>query len=192
MNTKAVQLFALGIALTGWRACGQGTTLWNEAINGQFSHDFENPTTLSVLDNGTNSLLGTAEIVPAGNNWISTPDFFLIQIPVGFKVSTIFLQLNKTNVWLGVKDASYQSDIGFTGNSLNGDLMPQLGLSQLTAGAYGMYVLSNDQQSSASIVTYRLDVILQPVPEPSGLYLFGGGLALFGFRLWCGKRRSSK
>jgi len=163
-------------------AFGQGTILWDESVNGPLSHDFNNPTSINPLGPGTNSVIGAAEIVPVGNNWETFTDFFLVRVPPNSSITGVFLQIDKPNVWTGLKDPSYSTDFAFSGNSASGELLSQWGIAPVGPGLYGMYVQNSDAQAVASIANYRLDFFLESVPEPGTLPLLFLGLGLVGLR----------
>jgi hypothetical protein len=163
---------------------GQGTVLWNESVDGSFSHDFSQATSLSPLHAGTNSVFGTTEVVPDGNIWIGYPDFFTITIPADMIVTAIYLQVDKPDVWAWIGNSSFSSETGFVMNPNTGELLEQWSLTSLGAGAYGMYMNNHDQQPFISVAQYRLDYVVQAVPEPNTLSIFLSGVGLLGLHRW--------
>jgi hypothetical protein len=180
MTTK---ITLLALLLTA-NAHGQGTILWNESVNGPFSGDFAHPTSLSPLQAGTNSIIGMSEVVPVGNNWFGSPDFFTFAIPSDLVVSEVHLQIDKPNVWTWIGEPSYVNQLAFAGSPSTGDLLAQWGISAIGPGAYGMYLANLDQQAVTSIASYRLDFFVQNIPEPSTLSLLLVGAGFVGFCSW--------
>ena len=174
----------LGLFLLSANAHGQGTVLWDESVNGSFSHDSSMPTSLMPLQAGTNSVIGATEIVPTGNNFALYPDFFTFQIPTNYFVSAIYLHIDKPSVWTWVGEPNFINQIGFSFSPTNGELLNQLGLSSIPASTYGMYLANNDLQSFTSIANYRLDFFVQTVPEPGAVSLLLVGAGVVGFLRW--------
>ncbi len=183
MKMKVIELLLIGFL--GTNAFGQGTILWNESVNGPLSNDGSNPTSLSPLQPGINSVIGTTEVVPAGTVWTIYPDFFTITIPAGWVVTAVNLQVNEPNVWTWIGDTSYANQLAFVTNPSSGDLLAQWGLTSLGSGVYGIDIENHDFQSVTSIASYELDFVLQAVPEPSAFSLWLVGASCFvGLHCW--------
>ena len=156
---------------------GQGTILWDESVNGGFSHDFGNPTSLTPFQLGTNTIIGMTEVVPTPPNWAGYPDFFTMSVPSNMRVSAIFLTLDKQNVWTWIGNTGFSSETAFVGNPTSGELLVEWGLSSIGSGNYGMYLDNHDHQAVTSIASYRLDFFVQTIPEPSTFALALAGAA---------------
>ena len=182
MKGKGIVLALVTLAVcANGRLWGQGTILWNEAVNGPLSLDSDNPTILPVMQFGTNSLIGAAAVERAGQVWYGYDDFFQIRIPAGTFVSSAFVTVDRPNagIWLG--DTGYSNHIAFVANPLTESLLSQWGLPYIAPGAYGMYVGNNDLQLPSTVLNYRLDFVV--VPEPCTLALvLAGAVGLHGFR----------
>ena len=166
---------------------GQGTILWDEGVNGPFSESSGTPTSLSPLQFGTNSIIGSTAIEPSGGNWIVHPDYFDLQVPNGSIVTAVYLQINKPNVWHWVGDTTFANEVGFIQNPASGELLSQWGLSQIPTGNYGMYLANLDEQATTSIANYRLDFFVQTIPEPSTFALALAGATMLV--VWRRKKR---
>lgn len=180
---KRIICFLATLGLMAGRVLGQGTLLWSEAVNGPLSQDFSSPTALAALQLGTNSIVGQTEVVPVGPNWEGHPDIFTIQVPAELRVTAVYLNVDKPNVWAWIGDPSFITQFAFKMNPANGELLAQWSLSSISLGGYGMYLDNHDQQAFTSIANYRLDFFVQSIPEPGVLGLgVLGGLALTGVR----------
>lgn len=171
---------SLLVAVLAARAMGQGTILWDESVDGPLSQSFDSPTPLPAFQFGTNSITGTVEVEPISGGWFSYPNFFTISVPSNAIVSTVYLQINKPNIWIGIKDPGYFNGLAFAGNPSAGALLPQWGLNDISAGQYGMYLDNHDQQTLISIANYRLDFFVQTIPEPGTFWLLLGGFVCLG------------
>ena len=178
--------------LTGWllvaalasRALGQGTILWDEPVQGAFSQDFRLPTSLSPFQAGTHSIVGTTTAEPVGNNWSVHPDFFILTVPDNLVISGIQLQIDKSNVWAWLGDITFFNQLAFAGRPTSGDLLSQWNLNAIWPGSYGVYMSNNDLQPYSSVANYRLDFVVQVIPEPASLWLLLGGLGCLGIHRW--------
>ena len=133
------QLVALMVGLVlASSAYGQGAILWDEAVNGPLSEDYHNPTYLSALQLGTNSLSGSSELQVPPPYLIVHENVFTISVPAGLEITALFLQVDRSNVWAWVGDTGFSSDLGYTRNAFTGDLLGQWAIGSLSAGAYGM------------------------------------------------------
>ena len=184
--------FILVALLLNVNAHGQGTILWDESVNGPLSQDFSTPTSLSPVQAGTNSIIGKTEVVPVGNNWFGSPDFFTFSVPNNLVVSALFLSIDKPNVSAWIGDVSYANQLALAGSPVSGNLLAQWGLTSIGAGTYGMYMDNHDQQAVTSIASYRLDLFTQAIPEPGTLSLALVGLGVVGIRRWKRIRRHQK
>lgn len=157
---------------------GQGTILWDEAVNGPLSEDYHNPTYLPALQLGTNSLFGASEIVTTPPNWAGHPNNFILRVPNGLQVSMVFVHVDKPNVWAWIGDVGFSAEGNYTLNTTNGDLLFQCDLKSIQAGNYGVYLENTDQSDPAiSIANYRLDFVVESVSEPATAWLLLGGLS---------------
>jgi hypothetical protein len=160
-------------------ARGQGFVLWNEAVNGPLSETYVMPTHLGTLFAGTNSLLGTVQATPNEIGWVLTNDYFTFQVPSGFHVEAVTLSVSQQILaWLGTTD--FGTEIGHRFTSTTESLIPFFGGSPLDSSGYGMYMSDDLLQSIPTAVSYRLDFLVSPVPEPGtwALLALGGGALL--------------
>ena len=72
---KQLTALMVGLVLAS-SAYGQGTILWDEAVNGPLSNDFAHPTSLSTMQMGSNSVRGATEYFDFGGNGAVAPDYF--------------------------------------------------------------------------------------------------------------------
>ncbi|MCU0783445.1 MAG: hypothetical protein MUF81_05225 [Verrucomicrobia bacterium] len=181
MNTFAkICLLAL---LLNANAFGQGTILWDESVNGPFSQFSSTPTSLSPFQFGINSVLGSVEIEPTGNNWLVHEDFFTVQVPVGFQINAVYLTIDGPQVGLWIGNPTFSTELAFVQNPTSGELLPQWGIGSIPFGTYGLDIANHDAQAFTTVASYRLDFFVQAVPEPSPLALALTGLAIcVGFR----------
>src|SRR5215471_4744003 len=105
---KLIHALLATIALAA-RSSGQGVILWDESLNGELSQNFTQPTSLTPVRPGTNSIIGATEIVPDGNNWRGYGDYFLITVPTNLVISALYLSIDKPNVWAWVGDSSFST-----------------------------------------------------------------------------------
>lgn len=178
--------------LVGWlvvtalaaRVLGQGTILWDETVNGPLSNDPQNPTVLLLTSAGKNSLLGVTTIEPIGNNYAIYGDYFVLTVPPNSSINAISIQVDRPFVatWLG--NQTYSTEQAFVGNPSTGDLLDQWGLISIGSGGYGVYLANHDAGPVISIANYRLDFVVEPIPEPASLWLLLGGLASLAFHRW--------
>lgn len=172
----------LAIALSAAAAFGQGTILWDEAVNGSLAQVYEAATQLGPLQLGTNSIFGTTGVERTGNNWLGHDDFFTIEIQSNMVVTAALLSINKPSVWIWVGDMTYFDQLGFASSASTGELLTQMGLGSIGAGIYGIYTSNHDHRSDLSIADYRLDFVVEAIPEPASLWLLLGSLGWLGIR----------
>jgi hypothetical protein len=181
-------------------AFGQGTIVWDEGVNGPLSHFSSSPTALGAFQLGTNSVIGKVEIEPSGGIWFAYEDFFTLSVPPSLSLNAVFFHVDKPDVQTWIGDGSFGNPLGYATSSASGELLAQWGMSPIGAGGYGMYVANHDAQAFPSIATYRLDFLVQSVPEPGtfALALIGAiGLAVWrrkgrGPRLGTGHRKNTE
>ena len=173
--------------LVGWlvvatlvaRALGQGTILWDEAVNGPLSNDAQFPTSLQPLTLGTNSLMGAVELTPHGANWGHDEDVFIITVPADMRVGMIGASADRsTSAWIG--NPSFLTEYGFAIISSGGNLLPLWELTSLAPGTYGMVLVDSDFQPYPTAANYRLDFVVEAIPEPASVCLLLGGLGWLG------------
>ena len=176
MKTYMVVLCALAI-----EACdvyGQTTVLWNESVNGEMSQNFDYPTQLGNLQIGNNIIIGATECVPYGNNWGEYPDIFIFNVPDGYYIDEVYVQVDLPNIWAWIGDSTLDNRLAFSLNPSSGELFPQWGITSLGADTYGMYMQNDDGQAYTTVGNYELDFVVEPAPEPGtfGLLLLGAGV----------------
>ncbi len=182
------QLVALMVGLVlGSSANGQGTILWDEAVNGEFSHLFSSATPLAALQMGANTLIGTVENEPHGGIWITYEDFFTLRVQEGFSIRAIHWQVNKPEIQTWIGDTSFGNHISYSQSSASGELLSEWSISEITSGEYGMYIANHDAQNFISVANYRLDFVVETIPEPASLWLLSASLAGMQIRRWLRK-----
>lgn len=107
------------------------------------------------------------------------PDYFNLQILNGYTVNAIYLQVDKPDVWNWIGNTSFSAELAFVRNPTSGELLYQWGVTHLGPGNYGMYLANLDSQTTTSIANYRLDFVVQVVPEPSTLAISVAGGVCF-------------
>ena len=184
---KKVTKISLVALLLTVDACGQGTILWQESVNGQLSKTSDVPTSLMPVQAGTNSVLGTTEVVPSGSSWLIFADFFTIQVPSNLSVIEAWITVSKPHVSAWIGNTTFVTELAYLGNASNGSLLAQWGLTSIGAGTYGLDIENHDFQSNPSATDYRLDFVTQSVPEPSSVCLLPLGAALL---LWLRRKNA--
>jgi hypothetical protein len=184
MNAVRIFLLAQAMALS---LQAQGTILWNEALDGPLSENYRFPTQLGEVRLGTNTIVGATELAPTGPNWFVHSDYFVFVVPPDLLVSSLLFTVDRTRVWVWVGTSDFVQQDGFTLGATNGNLLAQLGLGPLRPRGYGIYVSNKDAQSYTTVAHYRLDMVVEPVPEPGiGVLLLCGSVGLL---VWCQRLR---
>jgi len=185
-NMKIIFSTAAVLALLVVKALSQGTILWNESVNGALSNDYTQPTSLGMLQVGTNSVFGKTEFIPSGGGGVAFEDYVTFSVPSENRIGNLWLASDKpVAAWFGTPD--FGSEYGYIINPSNGNLLSLWGFSSISAGTYGMYIKNYDFNSGLSVANYRLDFVIEAIPEPSSLWLLVGGLGFMGIERW--KRR---
>ena len=157
---------ALFVALRTITSFGQGTVLWDESVNGPISNSRFEPTSLGTFTLGTNSVLGTTDFQPSPTGGGVNPDYISLAIPSGSEISLLPLSTDRpVAVWLG--DPGFGLEYGSKIRPASTDLLAQFGISSIGPGSYGLYVINWDAGETPSFAHYRLDFVVQNVPEPS-------------------------
>lgn len=154
---------------TAITAFGQGTILWNESVNGPLSQSFLTPTSLGPLQIGTNYLQGRVELQPNESGWTSFNDYFIFRVSPSTSLSAVHLTTDNQQMSLWLGGSAFSDRIGFVLNPANSNLFAQMGIAAISPNFYGMYVQNEDRQPFTSIANYRLDFVVQAIPEPSAL-----------------------
>ena len=182
-------LCVLVVALFAYRLFGQGMLLWDESVNGPLSEDYTQPTSLGNLLLGTNSVIGSVSSVFTGTGYAAHDDYFTFTVQPGNSLAGVYISVNKpTLVWLG--NPSFSTMIGQVFNPLNGEVLSQMGLGPLTSGTFGMYLANNEFVGSSSTSNYRLDFLVQSIPEPDTFPLIALGAAALLIRSRQNKSKS--
>ena len=171
------------ILLSATAAFGQGTILWNEAINGPLANLAGSATPLGSFQVGTNTVIGSAEVIPTGGGWLGNNDYFTFSVPASLQVSQVNFSVD-TLSWAWIGDGAYSAQYGFAIHPSNGDLLPQWVISVLSPGTYGMYISDDNLQTFPTAANYRLDFFVQAIPEPGTFWLVVAGAGLVGLRGW--------
>jgi hypothetical protein len=168
----------LALALSVGAVCGQGTTIWDESVNGPLSNDYTQPTVLGTFPVGTDAIEGATQYVPTGNSGVDYEDFFTFVIPDSAQIESLSLSADDSvAVWIGTDNFSDQ--LSYKTNPSNGDLLAQLGTGPLGAGVYDMYVMDYDFNSGGSTANYNLGFGVQSIPEPCVFSLLVTGAVCF-------------
>lgn len=153
-------------------ALGQSRILWNESVDGPLSINYTAPTLLGSLQLGTNQVIGITELLPNGTGgWLGLYDYFTYSILPTHSLTGAFLNTDNQRLLVGVSDSTYSSLFGYVDNPINGDLLPMMGLPSISEGYYGMFLESQDRQAYPTVINYRLDFVIQTIPEPGALAL---------------------
>lgn len=169
-----------GCALSASTAFSQGRVLWDESVNGPLSFDYQSPTALGAVQPGTNSVVGSTEIEPTGPGYLVREDCFIFTVPGGSSIGGVWVQITTPNVVAWIGDQRFSTQVGYSADTSNGDLLLQWGLTSLGPDTYGMYVANHNFPAAPSIASYRLDFLVQTIPEPSGVWLGVLGISLVG------------
>lgn len=195
----ATLLLLVAVAVGGYVA--SAAVIYDEAIDGDFSGDRSNPTSLGTLDMGTHSLTATSL---AGDL-----EYVTFTIPAGRALGSLnltgfvglddvgFLAIQSGSVFT-VTPAEAAGDVsvllgythfgsgGLAGTAVVGtDILDELGSGPgstgftppLAAGNYTLWI----QQTQATPTTYSLDLVV--VPEPAEVGVAVGALLLGGMLL---------
>jgi hypothetical protein len=176
---KILVALSLSIAIN---AFGQSRTVWDESVNGPISNNGASPTFFGILQIGSSTVLGITENEPTGSSWFSHGDYFTFETPLGTEIRSLLLTIDNQRTWAWI-GTDFGNQLGFVQNSANGNLIAQWGLSSLSSGNYAMYMSNSDRQSVTTFANYRLDFLVQPIPEPSTWAVLALGGALFCFLL---------
>lgn len=172
----------------------------NEAVDGDFSGNGLAPTFVSV-GAGTNTLIGGTG---GGDR-----DYFSITVPAGSALTALFVREGTTvrgsSSFIGVQaggQVTLPPDAGtaagllgwhlYATSDIGDDILPLMGAAGNGAGGFapplgsGTYAFWVQELGGAT--SYRFDLEVTPIPEPSAVLLLGLGIAVLGWRL--ARRRS--
>jgi hypothetical protein len=178
----ATMLVLAALCWSGWEVRGQSSILWDENRDGPLSNDFEAPTHLGALQVGTNSITGAVQIVPIGGNYLMLGDVFIVSVPNSMAMRAMWYSADQnTSVW--IEQEGYARIIGGCTSPTNGELMAQMGLGAQPPGVYDLCIKNEYFRPWTTSVNYRLDLVVEPVPEPGTISLVATGAACLALLL---------
>ena len=194
----AVAIFALFVGITaGVRA---DVIAWNEAVNGEFSHNGLAPTPVPFVGGG-NDVLGT-DGRPAAATDPLNPDYFTFTVPAGFALTAVnvlditsagpleisFIGLEAgPAITLPTNATSAAGLLGWwhTGpTDIGTDILPEMSLpaqgssgfaTPLGPGQYAVWI-EETGVCGPDLCRYNYDFVLTPVTEPASLILLASAL----------------
>lgn len=175
MKHMIAGIVALGIFPT--MLVGQGSTVWDESLNGPLSNDPGAATFIGNIQVGTNRMAGAATFVPIGGGpgGAQFSDFVTFDVGSGFYLAALTLEADApVAVWIG--NGTFGTEIGSVVQPKNGDLLAQMALAFLPGGTYSLYVSDEEFSSNSSIANYSLSFVV--VSEPSTFCLWTGGMTV--------------
>jgi hypothetical protein len=184
-SIKLAVVALCSVVVTAW---GQGRILWDESVNGPLPF-YTAAQQFGDLSIGTNSVIGSVALTPTGSSFWAEDDAFLFSVPPSLRVTQILFTANRQSLfWLG--DGGWGNQIRYAESPVNGDLLPQMRdnylpapLSSLPAGPYSAYVTDWEGWVPERVVDdYRIDFVVEAVPEPAPFLLTALGVAVFLFR----------
>jgi hypothetical protein len=179
---SAALLILAALCWSGWEVRGQGSILWDEDRDGPLSNDFGAATDLGALHPGTNSILGAVQMVPIGGNYLILGDLFTVSVPSSLEMRAMWYSADQTTVvWL--EQGRFVSIIASCSSPTNGELMAQMGLGVQPPGVYDFRIDNGYRRPWTTSVKYRLDLVVQPVPEPGIISLVATGAACLALLL---------
>jgi len=181
MNKKSI-IHALASLALALQLHAQGTLLWDESSTGPLSSQAQSPTSLAPLLMGTNTVRGNVEASTSGGFPFNvTNDYFTVAVSAAEQLQAIFLTASgRTATWIG--DAQFVQTFGFQSGAVTGALFSQMGITHLGNGLYGIEMSNYETPFNPSVtsVSYQLDFIVNPVPEPGAVSLLVFGLGAMG------------
>jgi hypothetical protein len=128
LRSWIITLFVL--ALLAGSASGQGTTIWDESVNGPLSNDYTQPTAFGTFPMGTDSVIGSTQFVQTGNNGAVYGDYFTFVISQSSEITGINLTVdNPVLVWIG--NPAFTVQLADVYNPTDGGLLSQMSLARL-------------------------------------------------------------
>jgi len=164
---------------------------YDENIDGDFSNDDGVPTYIGELDIGTNIVNGTTDWVD-----ISNPDTDIISFSVlsGQSLTSLIVEYTAdlnfevfSSFGRILSDDSFSSIQNFTIGEFDErglgiiiptgtDILTLAGLTQLSAGDYGINLSGFHKISGEPFIDYSFTMNVATVPIPAAAWLFGSGL----------------
>jgi PEP-CTERM motif len=191
---------------------------WDEAVNGEFSHDGLAPTQVKFISGG-NDILGTYGKPNAATDPVN-PDYFTFTVPAGSALTGIIVLPGTTAAgplgisFIGIEQGNQVTlgpsppdatgllgwhhtdpamDIGTDILGKIGNPMPPMGetgfMPPLGPGDYAVW-LQETGVCGPSLCNYGFDFTLAAIPEPASLVLLGS--ALLGLGLICRRKPAAR
>ena len=164
---------------------------YDENIDGDFSNDDGVPTYIGELDVGTNIVNGTTDWVDISN---PDTDIFSFSVLSGQSLTSLIVEYTAdlnfevfSSFGRILSDDSFSSIQNFTIGEFDErglgiiiptgtDILTLAGLTQLSAGDYGINLSGFHKISGEPFIDYSFTMNVATVPIPAAAWLFGSGL----------------